>query len=83
MQPNPVDGNQSVISFTVDTPGKISIQITDRNGNVLQQRIAGYFAIGKYNYTISHLDALSTGSYYIVLSNNGQPQGKAEMMVVH
>ncbi len=83
LQPNPVPGNQSVIRFTVNTPGSISMQITDRNGNVLVQKAVGYFEAGTHTYTITALDKLHTGSYYVVLSNNNQPQGRAEMMVVH
>lgn len=83
LQPNPVPGNQSVINFTLSAPGKVNLQVTDRNGNVIQQYFAGEYKAGTFNYTISRLDALHTGSYYIVLSNNGQPQGRAEMMVVH
>lgn len=83
LQPNPVPGNQSVINFTLNAPGKVTLQVTDRNGNLQQQHIAGYYDAGTYNYTIGGLDALRTGSYYIVLSNNGLPQGRVEMMVVH
>lgn len=83
MQPNPVPGNQSVIRFTVNTPGSISLQITDRNGKVLIQQAVGHYETGTFTYTITALDKLHTGSYYVVLSNNNQPQGRADMMVVH
>lgn len=83
LQPNPVPGNQSVISFTLNTPGNVTLQVTDRNGNVMQQFLAGQYNAGTHNYTIGRLDALRTGSYYIVLSSNGLPQGKVEMLVVH
>ena len=75
--PNPSTKRMS-ISYDLENPGSVSIQILDSNGSVLQTHPQGNQSSGMHQVNLEDL-GLSQGTYYIQVAG---PDGKSTQKVV-
>lgn len=69
VRPNPASENAEV-SFSMDKPGNVSIDIFSVTGNVVKKVYNGWLNLGLHSMNVLTAD-LASGSYYIVLNVDG------------
>jgi len=76
--PNPVCGN-SLISFSLDKPGNINIELLDIVGNQISVIIDKNYSAGNYKVEFNSYN-LNSGIYFLKFTNTNKEQSNTEMI---
>lgn len=81
--PNPVKGNIATVNYSLVNAGNVALRIVDLSGRTVQtMRFANQLA-GKYNVSLSQLDKLAAGNYFIELEQNNMMLSRSRFVVTN
>ena len=67
MYPNPVSGDEAMVSFELKNNATVSYQVFDIKGRMVKNEVIGNFAEGSHEASVS-VSGLANGSYILRLS---------------
>lgn len=80
LYPNPAD-DKATLSFTLEKQMKISVQVTDANGNIVLTKAAVSLEKGEQQLSLPSSN-LQRGIYQVTLLSNGKVLGTTKLIIV-
>ena len=79
--PNPVAHSNATISYNLSKEGKPTLKVVDMAGRIAQAISFGSQTSGSHTYSLITKDKVNSGSYMIVLEQDGQVIGRTKLVV--
>ncbi len=84
ISPNPVSGSAASISYSIAKTGNILVKVVDLNGRAYTQDVnLGIQDAGAHSYTLNNLAKLPTGSYEMIVQENGALVARTRFLISH
>lgn len=83
IEPNPVVSSTAKVSYSLAKDGNVVIKVIDLSGKPIQQTVLGQQQKGTYRQDLNQLDKLRSGTYLVMIEQDGQAIAKLKLLVVH
>ena len=81
IRPNPVTGQDALISYQLAADGRATVSVMDINGRLYQNADLGYQKAGEHTYLLSNFSPLAAGNYIILLRQNNKIIERKHLMI--
>lgn len=80
--PNPVKGSSATVNYSTISNGAVTLKVIDLSGRILQTVDLGMQQSGKHSYSLSGLDKLTAGNYFIEMEVNNMMIGRNRFVIM-